>query len=236
IDRDTGALDWILGGTASDFTMDDDAVFAWQHAAARDDDGTLVLLDNHARNADDDQSSRGLRLTLDEEAMTASVHTEYRPPAERPAGSMANLQLLENGNVVIGWGQQPFYSEYTRDGELIYDVCHGDACHGDDIEGGGGSYRAYKAAWEGHPTTDPDVVIDQNDQGDDHVYVSWNGATEVAQWRLVTGDDADAATEATVVDKTSFETAIPLETPADYVAVEALDADGQVLGTGQPAD
>ena len=230
IDRDTGALDWILGGTASDFTMDDDAVFAWQHAAARDDDGTLVLLDNHARNADDDQSSRGLRLTLDEEAMTASVHTEYRPPAERPAGSMANLQLLENGNVVIGWGQQPFFSEYTRDGELIYDVCHGAACHGGDD--GGGSYRAYKAAWEGHPTTQPRVVIQENASDDRHVYVSWNGATEVAQWRLLAGADEASATEQVTVDKESFETSLPLSTDSDYVAVEALDSDGHVLATG----
>jgi outer membrane protein assembly factor BamB len=236
LDRETGEIIWTLGGSDSDFDMPDDAVFKWQHSAARDTDGTLVLFDNHVREADADESSRGLRLALDEDAMTAEVVTEYTPPQERPAGWMANTQVLDNGDMFIGWGSQPFYSEYTRDGELIYDVCHGDACHGDDIEGGGGSYRAYKAAWEGHPTTDPDVVIEQNEQGDDHVYVSWNGATEVAQWRLVTGDDADAATEATVVDKTSFETAIPLETPAAYVAVEALDADGQVLGTGQPAD
>ena len=234
LDRDTGDVIWTLGGTASDFQLDDDAVFAWQHSAARDTDGTLVLFDNHTREPDGD-SSRGLRLDLDEDAMTAAVVTEYLPPETRPSGWMANTQPLDNDNVFIGWGSQPYFSEYTNAGELIYDVCHGDACHDEEaIGGGGGSYRAYKGAWEGHPTTDPDVVVQQNDDGQDHVYVSWNGATEVAQWRVLTGDDAASATETTVADKTAFETAIPIDAPADYVAVEALDADGKVLATGTP--
>ncbi|GAA4105746.1 arylsulfotransferase family protein [Enteractinococcus coprophilus] len=231
INRDTGDIEWTLGGVASDFALDDDAVFAWQHSAARDTDGTLTLFDNHARNADGDKSSRGLRLSLDDDTMTARVATEYLPPTERPAGSMANTQLLENGNMFIGWGQQPYYSEYTHDGELIYDVCHGDACH-ENSDGGGGSYRAYKGDWEGHPTTDPTVVVQQNGQGAETVYVSWNGATEVAQWRVLTGHDAGSTRELAVVDKTGFETAIPLEGSHDYVVIEALDADGAVLGTG----
>ena len=233
LDRDTGDVMWTLGGIASDFEMPDDAVFAWQHSAVRDTDGTLVLFDNHTREADAQESSRGLRLNLDEEAMTASVATEYLPQDARPSGWMANTQLLDNGDVFIGWGSQPFFSEYTRQGELIYEVCHGDACH-EDTGGGGASYRAYKGQWEGHPTTDPDVVVQQSQNGDQHVYVSWNGATEVAQWRLLTGHNAQSATAAAVVAKTGFETAIPLETSTDYLAVEALDAEGEVLGTGTP--
>lgn len=233
INRDSGDVEWILGGASSDFELDDDAVFAWQHTAARDDDGTITLFDNHARNADDDKSSRGLRLELDEDAMTASVVTEYLPPAERPAGSMANTQVLDNGNMFIGWGQQPYFSEFTREGELIYDVCHGDTCH-EGTGGGGGSYRAYKGTWEGHPTTEPAVVVQQSDDGDAQVYVSWNGATEVTQWRVVTGENAETATEADVIEKTGFETAIPLEDSIEYFAVEALDAEGEVLGTGTP--
>ena len=79
-----------------------------------------------------------------------------------------------------------------------------------------------------------DVVVQQSQNGDQHVYVSWNGATEVAQWRLLTGHNAQSATAAAVVAKTGFETAIPLETSTDYLAVEALDAEGEVLGTGTP--
>lgn len=233
IDRTTGDIQWTLGGVASDFALDDDAVFAWQHTAARDTDGTLTLFDNHARNAEGDKSSRGLRLNLDKNAMTASVVTEYLPPDERPAGSMANTQPLENGNMFIGWGQQPYFTEFTRDGELIYEVCHGDDCH-DNTGGGGGSYRAYKGYWQGDPTTEPTVVVQQNVQGADTLYVSWNGATEVVQWRVLTGHDATGTRELAVVDKTGFETAIPLEDSSEYLAVEALDEDGEVLGTGTP--
>ncbi|MFC7402980.1 arylsulfotransferase family protein [Citricoccus sp. GCM10030269] len=233
LDRTTGEVDWTLGGKASDFEMGGGAEFAWQHDAHRAPDGTLTLFDNHAHGGLDDKSSRGLRLSLDEEAMTAEVATEYLPPEERKSGSMANAQELDNGNMVIGWGARPHYSEYTPDGKLIYDVCHGDECYGDEYEGGGGSYRAYKAAWEGRPSASPDVTV-QNEDGEQTAYVSWNGATEVAQWRLVTGEDEESATAAEPVDRESFETSIPVPEDAAYIAVEALDAEGNVLGTGTP--
>ncbi|WP_343956856.1 arylsulfotransferase family protein [Yaniella flava] len=231
IDRESGDLNWTLGGKSSDFDMDDDAVFKWQHSAARDADGTLTLLDNHANNSDEDKSSRGLRLDVDEDAMTASVVTEYTPPQDRPAGSMANTQPLDNGNMMIGWGQQSYFSEYTNEGELIYDVCHGDGCHESPIGGGGGSYRAYKGPWEGQPNTEPDVVVQQADNGQQRAYVSWNGATEVDRWRLLAGSDEDDVTQETSVNKASFETSIPVLDDSEYVAVEALDAGGAVLAT-----
>lgn len=234
LDRATGEVIWTLGGSASDFEMGEGATFTWQHDAHRSPDGTLTLFDNRAHGGLDDESSRGLRLQLDGEAMTAEVATEYLPPEDRVAGSMANAQQLPNGNMLLGWGARPFYSEFTPAGELIYDVCHGDECMGEDYEGGGGSYRAYKAAWEGRPATEPDVTVQEDDAGP-VAYVSWNGATEVAQWRLVAGDDADSATEQATADRDGFETSIPVPdgaTDAPYLAVEALDADGEVLGVG----
>jgi hypothetical protein len=65
------------------------------------------------------------------------------------------------------------------------------------------------------------------------VYASWNGATLVTAWRLLAG--AGAASLATVaqVAHSGFETAIPV--PAGTVGpdleVQALGAEGQVLGT-----
>ncbi|MEV4900643.1 arylsulfotransferase family protein [Citricoccus sp. NPDC055426] len=241
LDRSTGAVDWTLGGSASDFEMGEGATFSWQHDAHRAPDGTLTLFDNHAHGGDDDESSRGLRLRLDEQAMTAEVATEYLPPADRVAGSMANMQELPNGNVILGWGARPHYSQHTPGGELIYDVCHGDECMGEDFEGGGGSYRAYQFPWEGRPATDPDVVVqdgaEENDGGP-VAFVSWNGATEVARWRLMAGADEASATEQATVDRDGFETAIPVPAEAAdaaYTAVQALDAGGAVLGTGAAA-
>lgn len=220
IDRTTGELDWVLGGTANDFDLEDGAEFSWQHDAQRSPDGTLTLFDN-ASNKDSGDNSRGLRLQLDEEAMTASVVTEYLPPEDRTAGSMANTHELPNGNIMVGWGAQPFYSEFTADGALIYDVSLG----------GDGSYRAYKYPWVGVPAAPPDVAV-QDDDGVPTAYASWNGATEVAQWRLLTGADEASASEGAIVDRESFESKLPLPADAAYVAVQALDASGNVLGTG----
>jgi hypothetical protein len=69
-------------------------------------------------------------------------------------------------------------------------------------------------------------VDDQPGQLD--VAVSWNGATEVATWRVVAGDDADELEPVAEVGKDGFETTIRIE-PAAVVAVEALDGRGEVL-------
>ena len=217
IDRDTGELDWTLGGSASDFEMDDAAVFAWQHDAQRQPDGTITLFDNQSSPAVGEQS-RGLRLDVDTETMTASIVTEYLPPDGRLAPSQGNLQVRENGNVVIGWGSEPFYSEYTEAGELLTDWQFS----------GGQSYRAYRLPWTGRPSEPPVMVVE-----DDTATVSWNGATEVTSWRFIAGADAESATEIDTVERDGFESSAELP-DEPYVAAEALDADGQVLATAEP--
>lgn len=70
---------------------------------------------------------------------------------------------------------------------------------------------------------------------DGTAHVSWNGATEVAQWRLLTGGSAEDAEPQTTVDRQGFETQIPVPEDAEHIAVQALDASGQVLGEATPA-
>ena len=67
----------------------------------------------------------------------------------------------------------------------------------------------------------------------DKVYVSWNGATDVARWRVLTGNANDDLGAGTAVAKSGFETAIPLPAKGKYVAVQALDAKGRVLATSK---
>ena len=51
------------------------------------------------------------------------------------------------------------------------------------------SYRSFKVDWVGLPNTPPDIAMKyRNDQT---VYVSWNGATEVATWTLQGTDSSD---------------------------------------------
>ena len=60
--------------------------------------------------------------------------------------------------------------------------------------------------------------------------MSWNGATEVAAWRLDSGPRPGALRAGRAVARHGFETALRT-TPGDkYARAVALDASGHVLG------
>ena len=121
VDRDTGAVKWRLGGKRSDFTTAPDALFAWQHDARRQADGSITLFDDGADPPVESQS-RGLVLTTDDTAMTVAVAREYKHPDRLLAGSQGNLQVLPEHNVVVGWGAQPRLTEFARDGRVLFDA------------------------------------------------------------------------------------------------------------------
>lgn len=214
IDAETGELNWTLGGKASDFDLSEEAYFAWQHDAQRDEDGSIRILDNAATPAYR-EDSRVLWLDLDEASGEATIARQVGPPEPRLADYMANAERLENGNLMVGWGWQHFFTEYTPDGEVVLDAAHAPF----------DSYRAYSAQWTAAPTEPPALVADH-----DGVHVSWNGATEVAEWRLFAGADAANLTEQEIVDRDGFETTIPVSVDVPHVVVQALDSSGEVIG------
>ncbi len=69
------------------------------------------------------------------------------------------------------------------------------------------------------------------------VYASWNGATLVGSWRVLSGASASALHEVAQVARSGFETAIALPAGAAgaYMTVQALGAAGQVLATARTA-
>ena len=218
IDRRDGEVDWVLGGTGSDFEMSEDASFHWQHDAEIQDDGLLTLFDNEAA-PQVGETSRGLTLALDTDAMTAEVVSELLPPEGQPISeSQGNMEVLDDGTVMVGWGAAPDWTHYSADGEVLR---HGTLA-------GGISYRAYLQDWVGAPAEPPRMVVSGGSG-----FVSWNGATEVAQWRFVAGPDAESAEEVALVPADTFEVTAELPDEA-YVGVEALDEDGEVLATAEP--
>ena len=82
------------------------------------------------------------------------------------------------------------------------------------------SYRAYRLPWAGVGEGRPAAVVRGR-----RVFVSWNGATGVASWRVTPAGGAPVTAE-----RTGFETEITLPRPAGSVRVAALGADGEVLG------
>ena len=60
--------------------------------------------------------SRGVILAVNPTAKTDTLVGEYEHPTPLPAGSQGSLQALEDGNMFIGWGAEPYFSEYTANG------------------------------------------------------------------------------------------------------------------------
>ena len=142
---------------------------AEQHNARRHPDGTITIFDNGKPTSD--ARSRGVTLVLDTENMGAELVREYLYPGGLFAENQANMQVLPNGNVFIGWGSEPFFSEFSRDGRLLYNA---------NLPPETESYRAFRFPWEGRPAEDPAVKAESGPDGGTMLYVSWNGATEVA--------------------------------------------------------
>ncbi len=65
------------------------------------------------------------------------------------------------------------------------------------------------------------------------VYVSWNGATQVATWEVLAGPGSEGLEPVGSVPRKGFETAISSTTEEPHVAARAKDRSGRVLGTSE---
>jgi len=218
VHRETGRVLWRLGGKRSDFAIGPGAHFAWQHDARSHEGGAVLSLFDNGTAPQVEPESRALFLALDRARMTASVIRQctHDPPVSSRA--LGSVQLLENGNVLVGWGVKPYFSEYAAGGAVRLDVAFP---HAEE------NYRALRFPWVGRPTEPP---VARTDFGGRSLYVSWNGATEVARWRLESGREPQALRPEATVPKSGFETALPLPAGARHVAAVALDAAGRPLG------
>ena len=234
IDRETGEVIWRLGGKKSDFEMGPGTRFAYQHDARRQPDGTITIFDNGNTVFEDGlpraiEESRGIELELDEEAMTAVLVREYTHPDKQFAHAGGNMQVLPNGNVLIGWGRAPVFSEFGKDGELRFSASFPPAFSPTD-----GSYRAFRFPWSSHPTGRPAAAAERTSEDEVKIYVSWNGATEVATWEVLAGPSPGELESLGSVPRDGFETAMLARTAEPYVSVRAKTRPGQILGTTWP--
>ena len=227
LDRETGEVLWTLGGKDSDFEMGRGTRFCFQHDARRVSDGVISLFDNSAGPSELRKESRAIVMEVDEEAKTAELMRAYKHPSDGfLAPNQASARVQPNGNMFVGWGAAPVFSEFSKDGELLFNGT---------IASGKGSYRAVREDWAGNPRTAPSVAVQK--RGDRlAVWGSWNGATDVARWEVLTGASRDALSGARTVDSRGFETAISVPAGAEYVAIRALAEDGDELGRSKVLD
>jgi hypothetical protein len=215
LDRRSGEIMWRLGGKHSDFAIEPDAVFAWQHDARRQPDGTITLFDNGQR------VSRALSLAVDEPARRVSLRRAYTRHSPTFATSQGNVQVLPNGNVLVGWGAQPFVSEFSPDGDLLLDAQLGTNYV---------SYRAYRMPWSGLGAGAPALVTERTPTGST-AYVSWNGDTRVSRWIAMTGTSPSTLSPIGSVARTGFETALRLSRSVTSLALHGVDDAGRLVGS-----
>jgi len=224
----TGQVGVRIGGRRSTVKVEHGAATAYQHDATLLPDGQISVFDNggvpkvHAQ-------SRGLVLSVNPQAGTVAEATQFTHPTPLLAGSQGNMQVLPGGDFFVGWGPVPYFSEFSVSGQLLFDA------HMPAVEQ---SYRGYRFPWVGFPTEAPAIAVApassaSGASGQLDVYASWNGATLLASWRVLGGSSAKALAPVASAPRTGFETTLLTPGAESYVAVQALAANGAVLGTSR---
>jgi Arylsulfotransferase (ASST) len=225
LDARTGQVLWRLGGKRSSFAMGPGAAPAWQHDAREGPEGTVSFFDNGATPPVHPQS-RAIVLALDLTHKTASLVSSFAHTGALVAPSQGNFQPLAGGNWMVGWGQEPFLSEFSATGSPLFDA-HLPAAYQ--------SFTVFKATWSATPAERPSVVVRALPHGSIAAYASWNGATAVASWRLLAGAQPRSMSSAATVPRQGFETRIVLPQRPRYVAAQALGEQGEILATSAVA-
>jgi hypothetical protein len=164
------------------------------------------------------EQSRGLTLRLDPERRTASVVRVDQHAPSLLASYEGNLQQLANGDQVLGWGQQPYFTEFDPSGQVVFDGRFVDA---------NSSYRVYRFPWTATPSTVPAIAAPVAGPTM-AVYASWNGATSVAAWRILAGNRPAGLRPVAMARRQGFETRVQVPR-ARFVAAQAIDATGRQL-------
>jgi hypothetical protein len=227
VNHRTGAMIWRLGGRHSSFKLAPGVYWAFQHDVrirARND-RFVTLFDDSAGPPKVHSQSRGIKLIVSLRHMTVRQVASHVHAPPLSTNFEGNFQQLPNRDDFLGWGQAAYFTEYDRRGNLIFDgrfVASNPATPD-------ASYRAYRFVWNGTPGTLPAIAAAPRGQST-VVYASWNGATNVASWRVLGGSTIGALTQVGGAASRGFETAITVPSQA-FVEVQALDAGGHVLST-----
>lgn len=147
INRQTGKIDWILGGKENQFTFIGEHAenapnyFSFQHDIRFLPNGDLTLFDNG--NQHSPNYSRGVEYRLDEINKTATLVWEYRHNPDIYSMAMGSVQRLSNGNTLIGWGYassqgSPIITEVDSSNNVVLEM---------SLPAGQSSYRTYKFPW-----------------------------------------------------------------------------------------
>ena len=176
------------------------------------------------------ETSSCLVIALNYTIMSASLISRINRPDKGITALRGNCQHLPNGNTIGAWSENAYVSEHTPDGQLVLEAKFASQRFV--------TYRAYKFDFTGRPTEPPilraTVYGVTPDTSITAWYVSWNGATEVAEWRF-SREQSRRNLPSTVGSavKEGFETTFLSDGLERFVYVEAIARNGSVIGRSQ---
>jgi hypothetical protein len=234
IDRRTGWVRWRMRGDnrkpkTNDIRLGARVRFGYQHDARRLPNGDISLFDNGSvggsmptvKNYSSGMVIRIRGTGRKGDPRRASLVREFRNSPDVVSGSQGSFTLLPNGNGLMGWGSTSRISEVTPEGEVAFDMTFNSAPTN--------SYRARKAQWMGIPKYRPAIASRRTAEGTT-VWASWNGATRISRWRVLTGPGPGQLRVVGTYPWANLETAMKTSGLGRVVGVQALDAKGEILG------
>ena len=235
-----GRVKWrVQGRDGGDFHLASDAHFCFQHDARHvATHGSEIIISMHDNanspltEPDPTTPTSGLVIKLDLATKTA-VLVERFLNHKNPlyATAQGSYQSLSDGHVLVGHGFVPEIEEFGPDGEIVATSQFGFVADGQPVPLGGTlSYRAFKSAWTGCPVGPPSIAT-QRHGNEVVVAMSWNGATDIASWKVLAGEAPSNLRLVKSVPKHGFETTTSIG-DARYVQVEAVG--GWACGSRAP--
>lgn len=140
LDRTTGEIIWVLGGSGDQFGLTEEQLFSRQHDIRITEDGAYTLFNNGNMDTNMQNGATSvMKFYLDEEKMTVEKFENYRME-ESFSGAMGSAQELEPGQYVISWGQSitknAVFSEIDfHENKVMFEFCY---------PGTSRNYRVYK--------------------------------------------------------------------------------------------
>ncbi|MGD0197510.1 MAG: arylsulfotransferase family protein [Solirubrobacteraceae bacterium] len=224
VNSTTGQIVWELGGRQSTFKIGPGADFSWQHDARQLGPDLYTLFDNDGPPSTD-PASRGLVIKIDPTTHSATLAHAAVPPTPIYAQTQGDLEPLAGQNWWLEFGDVGEMLELSSSGKVLF-MAHSP----NDTQ----IYRALRFPWSAQPVTPPALAVDRPTSGPLELWASWNGATDVASWRVLAGPTATALTAGATTRDGGFETKLSAPSTAAFVAVQALSANGAVLATSAP--
>ena len=195
----------------------------WQHDAEWQPDGLISVFDNGSTPPKEKQS-RGLLLKPDTAGSHGPLVKAFTNPSRTLlAASQGNTLSLPGGDWLMGYGGLPNFTEYDASGHVLLD-----GTLGKNVQ----DFRTYLAPWSGQPPGGPRSPC----EGRPAARARRPRRAGTARPRCLAGacsraPRSGALAPVATAAKAGFETTIKARRAGPYVAVQALDGSGNVLGT-----